>query len=322
MSAAERQELAGTVLDGRYRLGERIGIGGTGVVFAATRLADGHGLVVKTLRPCFVDHPDLGRRLRREAEVARNVSHPGIVPVTDEGTLIDGSPWIAMERVHGESLARLLLRRGTLLPDETAAIAIRVCAILHASHRAGYTHRDVKPEHVLLDRDAAGSLVVHLLDFGVCASPTQPDDERSREQGRVFGTPSYVSPEQASGKIDIDGRADLFSLGIVLYECLAGRLPFRASNVASLLLRIIREDAPPLALAAPHVDADTALLVHTALSRDSTRRFPSARAMARALAPLAGDRLHTERRVALGVRRASQPNRAVPSLTTAEHAAA
>jgi len=323
MNAGERNELSGTFLDGRYMLGDRIGIGGTGVVFAATRLADGHQLVIKTLRPCFVDHPDLGRRLRREAEVAHAVVHPGIVPVLDEGTLEDGSPWIALERVHGESLSRLLLRRGTILPDEAAAIAIRTCAILHASHRAGYTHRDVKPEHILLDRDVYGELDVQLLDFGVCASPTAPEDERAREAGRVFGTPSYVSPEQASGKVDVDGRADLFSLGIVLYECLSGRLPFRASNVASLLLRIIREDAPPLSLAAPHVGADVALLVHTALARDPEKRFPSARAMARALAPLAGDRLNVERRLALGIRRASKPNRAVPTMSeTAEAEAA
>jgi serine/threonine protein kinase len=314
MSLGERAELRGAVIEGKYRLGERIGIGGTGVVFEATRLADGHHVVVKTLRPCFVDHPDLGRRLRREAEVARTLVHPGIVTVTDEGTIEDGSPYIVMERAHGESLSRMLLRRGTLEPAEVAAIGVRVLAILQASHRAGYVHRDVKPEHILLDRDAHGELLVALLDFGVCSAPTAPADERAREQGRVFGTPSYVSPEQASGKVDVDGRADLFSLGITMWECLAGRLPFRASNVSSLLLRIIREDAPPLILAAPDVPRELADLIHVALARSAEARFPSARAMARALAPFAVDRAGVERRLASLARTSGSSESGFPTI--------
>ncbi len=322
MALGERADLRGTVIEGKYRIGERIGIGGTGVVFEATRLEDGRSVVVKTLRPCFLDHPDLGRRLRREAEVARSVMHPGIVTVTDEGTVYDGSPYVVMERAHGESLSRILMRRGPLAADETAAIAIRVLAILHASHRLGYIHRDVKPEHVLLDRDANGELLVSLLDFGVCSAPTAPADERAREQGRVFGTPSYVSPEQASGKVDVDGRADIFSLGIMLWECLAGRLPFRASSVSALLLRIIREDAPPLCLAAPDVPRELADLIHVALARSPESRFPSARAMARALAPFAADRLAVERRLAVGARTTSRTARSVPTLSAAAVVAA
>ena len=227
-----------------------------------------------------------------------------------------------MERAHGESLSRMLMRRGPLAADETAAIAIRVLAILHASHRMGYTHRDVKPEHVLLDRDAHGDLIVSLLDFGVCVAPTAPTEERAREQGRVFGTPSYVSPEQASGKVDVDGRADLFSLGITLWECLSGRLPFRASNVAGLLLRIIREDAPPLCLAAPHVPAELAAVIHVALARNPDGRFPSARAMARALAPFAVDRVAVERRLAVIARTTSMPERNIPTVSVAAVVAA
>jgi serine/threonine-protein kinase len=321
MALGERAELRGKVLEGKYLVGERIGIGGTGVVFAATRLADGAPVVVKTLRPCFVDHPDLGRRLRREAEVARVVPHPGIVRVLDEGFVDDGSPYVVMEYAHGESLSRLLMRRGPLSGEETVAIAVRVCAILHAAHRAGYVHRDVKPEHVLLDRDASGNLVVRLLDFGVCAAPTQPADERQREMGRVFGTPSYVSPEQAAGRIDIDGRADLFSLGVLMWECLTGRLPFRASNVANLLLRIIREDAPPLTLAAPSLAPELCDAVHVALARAPDGRFPSARAMARALLPFLADRVDTERQLAIVARTSSASAARVveqPTLSAAE----
>lgn len=298
MTVGERSNLTGTVVDGRYRVGRRIGIGGTGVVFEAERLSDGHIVVIKTLRPCFLDHPDLSRRLRREAEVARNVIHPGIVPVIDEGTMEDGSPFIIMEKVRGESLSRILLRRNSLRADETALIAMRVASILHAAHLQGYTHRDVKPEHVLLDRDDRNQLIVHLLDFGVCTSPTAPLDEKAREEGRVFGTPSYVSPEQASGESNVDGRADLFSLGILMYECLSGRPPFRASNVANLLLRIIREDAPPLALCSEQIPYGITEVVHRALSRDVDGRFASARAMSRALVPFVADRAAVEMHLA------------------------
>ncbi|MDD9935987.1 MAG: serine/threonine-protein kinase [Myxococcales bacterium] len=289
--------MRGRVLDGRYKIGRRIGLGGTGVVFEATT-RDGGTVAVKTLRPCFVEHPDLGRRLRREGEVAQRVHHPGIIQVFDSGTLHDGSPYIVMPLMMGESLNRLLLRSTELPMEMVAALASRVAAILHAAHCAGYVHRDVKPEHVLLDKSPTGDLVVHLLDFGVCSSANAPPAERNREKGKVFGTPSYVSPEQAAGENDIDGRADLFSLGVLMFEALSGRLPFSGSTVSKLLVRIIREDAPRVSELLPHVNPVADDVVARLLARDPEDRFPSARALARALAPHVGDRKLVERRIA------------------------
>ncbi len=294
----ERKELRGAVLDQRYELGDVLGIGGTAVVFAATRLSDGHSLVVKVLRPQFVENTDLCRRLRREAEVYRVVRHPGLVPILDQGTLPDGSPYLVLERVRGECMQRLLRRVGTLPPDLVGAIAMRVASILHAAHAHGYIHRDVKPEHILLDRDEDGSLRVRLLDFGVCAASTAPADERDRESGRVFGTPSYVSPEQASGDPDVDARADVFGLGIVMYEALTGRLPYTASNVANLLRRIIREEAPRAMLHRPDLGRSFDQAVATAMARDPEERFPTMRSFSRALTPLVADRHNVDRRLA------------------------
>lgn len=302
MICTERGDLKGTVLDGRYRIGTPIGVGGTGIVFSALRLDDERYVAIKVLRPSYVGHPDLGHRLRREAEVARAVDHPGIVPVLDEGTLPDGSPYIVMERVEGESLSRLLLRAGTLEVAESVALTMRVAAILHAVHREGYTHRDVKPEHVLLSSSAEGELVVRLLDFGVCASPTAPADERRRENGRVFGTPTYVSPEQASGNPNVDGRADVYGLGAMLFECLTGRVPFRASSVSALLMRIVSEDAPRCGAISSHIDLDLDAIVARCLARHVDDRFPSMRALARALVPHAGDRQAVERSLAAQVK--------------------
>jgi len=301
----ERHDLCGHVLDGRYRVVRRIGVGGTGVVFEAACEGDDSRVAIKTLRPCFVGHPDLGRRLQREAEVARRVRHPGVVDTLDQGVLSDGSPYIVMPLLAGESLARLLARRRQLTAKQVAVVASRVAAILHSAHCAGYVHRDVKPEHVLLGRNGTDDLTIHLLDFGVCASTAAPADERKREEGKVFGTPSYVSPEQASGRADVDARADLFGLGIVMFESLTGKLPFRGPTVSKLLLRIIREQAPRVSEIMPGVDGAMDALVDRLLRREPEDRLPSARALARALAPHVGNRTDVERDMAASLSVAS-----------------
>ncbi len=294
----ERTELRGALLSGMYRVGGCIGVGGTGIVFEATRLRDGATLVIKTLRPKFAHNADLVARLKREAEVAQTVFHPGIVPVLDHGILSDGSPFLVLKRLYGESLSRLLRRVGPLPVSECAVIAMRVAAILHAVHQAGYVHRDIKPEHIILDRNRRGELEVALLDFGVCAAHTAPHDERERERGRVYGTPTYVSPEQASGNPDVSAGADLYGFGITLYEMLSGEVPFRASDVTNLLRRIIKEDAPRVSLRAHHAAGPMDDIVAKLLRRNPRERYPSARALSRALTPLVIDRVAAERRLA------------------------
>jgi serine/threonine-protein kinase len=300
--AAERQELHGAVLDGRFRLGPALGIGGTSVVFEAERLDDGQPVVVKVLRDTFAFNAELIRRLRREAEVARAVAHPGIVPVLGEGMLEDGSPYLVLERLEGECCARLLRRAGPLPPAEVAAITLRAAAILHAGHARGYVHRDIKPEHIVLARLPDGRLDVRILDYGVCASARASEEEREAERGRVYGTPAYCSPEQAAGRPDVDARADVFALGIFMFEALTGRAPFLGSNVAAVLKRIIREDAPRVGLLLPELDLRYDSVVARAMARRPDDRFPSARALGRALLPLVGNRRETERTIAARVK--------------------
>jgi len=298
MASEERAGLRGAVLEGRYRVGAFIGVGGTGVVFEATDEWTGRVVVIKTMRPIFAYNASLVGRLRREAEVAQRVVHPGIVPVLDQGLLPDSSPFLVLERLHAESLNRLLRRHGTLSGADTAIIALRVAAILHRAHNHGYVHRDVKPEHVMLDRGPAGELLVWLLDFGVCTSDRASAEEKSQERGRVFGTPSYVSPEQASGDPDVDGRADIYGLGVTMYECLTGEVPFTAPSVTGLLRRIIREDPPHVRRLAPHVDVALDELVARAMARTREGRFVNARAFGRAIAPFVQGRLSLERDLA------------------------
>ncbi len=295
---AERSELCGKTLDGKYRVLHRIGLGGSGIVFEATCLSDRSVVAVKMLRPQFIRNVDLNHRLRREAEVSRRVRHPGIIPVIDQGTLIDGSPYIVMRRMYGESLSRLLLRVRGLRSDHVMAIALRLAPILHSVHSAGYTHRDIKPEHILLNRSTTGNLLVYLLDFGVCASSRMSEDDRNRELGKVFGTPVYVSPEQAAGNPDVDGRADLFSLGIVLFEALTGRMPFSGTTIPKLLLSILRQDAPRTRTINPDITPELDDIVASLLSREPEERLSSARVLSRVLAPLLKDRRDSEHDVA------------------------
>ncbi len=298
MANADRGELEGVVLDDRFRLGRMLGIGGTSVVFEARDLRTDSAVVVKVLRDMFAFNVELIRRIRREAEVARRVVHPGIVPVLEDGMLDDGSPYLVLERLDGECCARRLRRLGPMEPRHVAVIALRSAAILHACHARGYVHRDIKPEHIVLSSAPDGRLDVRILDFGVCASDRAPEDEKKSERGRVYGTPAYVSPEQARGKPDVDARADIFSLGTTMFELISGRVPFMGNNVANLLRRIIREDAPRLGLLMPELDLRYDAVVVRAMARAPQDRFSSARSFARALLPLVGERRVSERELA------------------------
>lgn len=293
MLSSERVELRGRILAGRYRVGRLVGSGGTGVVLEAVRIQDNRPLVIKTLKPIFADNRDLVRRLCREAEVSRMVGHPGILPIVDQGFLPDDTPYLVMPRLHGQSLARVLARTGTLTEPEAAVVGARVCAIIQATNLSGYVHRDLKPEHVILSA-RGGRLAVHVIDFGVCASVHASQQERRSEEGRVFGTPSYASPEQAAGYSDVDGRADVYGMGTVLFESLVGRPPFHAKNVIALLGRIIKEDAPRISSLIPHASGAMDAVVAQALERSLEHRFQSMRELAAALTPILGDRSRSE----------------------------
>lgn len=297
-ASQERSELCGQTLDGQYSVGARLGGGGTGIVFDGSCLMTCKPVALKMLRPHLIHQYDLAARLRRELEVSRRVLHPGVVRFFGEGTLSDGSPYLAMPRLQGVSLGRLLDRYGELPASVVLLLASRISSVLHSAHVAGYVHRDVKPEHIMLTQTARGELRVHLLDFGVCWSATADEAERRRESGRVFGTPHYVSPEQAAGEATIDGRADLFGLGVVMFEALTGSVPFSASSVTKLLVKIIREDAPRVSDLI-EVDAAVDCVVSQLLEREPERRMPTARALSRALLPFSRMRLDAERELLL-----------------------
>ncbi|MCM2257041.1 MAG: serine/threonine protein kinase [Vicinamibacteria bacterium] len=260
----------GTLVDGRYRVGAVLGSGGYAVVYRAVDETSGAVVALKLLRPDRVS-PVAIRRLQREAQSA--VDHPALVPVFDQGIAPEG-PFLVMELVEGETL-RERLKAG--LPPVAAAIAmaLAVADALQALHDAGLVHRDLKPSNILLGRDGG----VRIADLGLVTALEADEETRVTRADGLVGTMEYISPEQALGQ-DVDNRSDLYSLGIVLFEMLAGQLPFSArSSLGSVLARVTTEP-PPLSDSRPDAPAWLVAIVRQLLARDPAHRYSSARDVA------------------------------------------
>jgi serine/threonine-protein kinase len=219
-------QLEGSVVAGAYRILRRMGSGATGVIYEAVRLSDGVPVALKLLRAATAHEAVASDRLRREAEALGLAWHPNVVEVIDHGYLADGTAYLVMELLHGESLAARLQTKRRIAPYDLLPIAMQVCDALAAVHAAGVVHRDLKPSNVFLavDReDAAGTERVKLLDFGIAR--VEWEETRITNTGGPLGTPGYMSPEQEMGNGEVDGRSDLFALGALLFECLAGEPP-------------------------------------------------------------------------------------------------
>ena len=234
----EDRPTAGTVLDGRYEVGELLGQGGMGYVLAATHTVLGKRLAVKVLRREMTRDPEMAELFREEARAASSIGHPNIVEVTDFGTLpsIDGSPgasYFVMERLEGVCLADLI-NDGPMEVRRAVEIVRQMASALHAAHERGIVHRDVKPENVILTTRAGRADHVKILDFGLA--------KLGHDDLRVIGTPEYMSPEQGRAR-GVDRRSDVYSLGIVLYELLTGTVPFLDRDPL-LLLRKHALEAP------------------------------------------------------------------------------
>jgi serine/threonine protein kinase len=284
-----RKELWGALLDGQYRLGEPVGTGATGVVLRGYRESDGREVVVKVLKASLAHRADLGLRLRREAEAARAIRHPGIAACLGEGALSDGSPYVVFERLHGESLLRRVRRHGPLPVNQAIAVMRRATRVLAAVHAAGYVHRDLKSEHVWLSAER-GALHVSLIDFGVCQPPQT--DLSSALACQVLGTPGYLAPEQAAPSGPVTPRSDLYGLGATLFEALTGRPPFAGLNPGHLLRQALSEDPELVGRVRANVPRNLERLVQSLLARDPNDRPLNTRLVERALAAAADTPLH------------------------------
>jgi serine/threonine protein kinase len=251
---------AGALVAGRYRVLGRIGAGGMGVVYRAEHVHMRKVVALKVLHREFLKVDEVVARFEREAVAAGRIEHPNVVAASDFGKLDDGSFYLVLEFVDGPSLRALIEKDGALPLARTLKIAQQTVLALGAAHAAGIVHRDLKPDNVMLVTEPEGGDRVKVLDFGIArmAAPDASGDSKLTRAGVVMGTVAYMSPEQATGQT-IDERADLYSLGVMLYEMIAGVVPFDAELPSQVLARQLVEEPPPLPPGTPPVLAKLVL---------------------------------------------------------------
>jgi serine/threonine protein kinase len=278
--------LCGRVVGGRWRVLRRLSQGGMGSIYEAQNVSIGKRVALKFIHG-WGESPEACLRFQREAEAASAVESAHIVHVFDTGTTDEGQPYLVMELLQGESLGARLRRGPRPSVAEAVQIAAQVLRGLHRAHEAGVIHRDLKPENVFLVRQDDGSILAKILDFGISKftrGGQAPGLGTITREGTVLGTPYYMSPEQAQALPGLDARSDLFSLGVILFECLAGQLPWSSLvSYEAVVVAICSRDAPDIRLFAPEVPAPLAHVLKKALAREADERFPSARAFLDAL---------------------------------------
>jgi tRNA A-37 threonylcarbamoyl transferase component Bud32 len=265
-------------LAGRYRLIEKVGEGGAAEVYRARDERLGRMVAIKRLRPQFTTDDASRSRFTIEARTAAGLSHPNIVDVYDFGESPDGSMWIAMQYVEGQNLKDLLHRRGRMTAAEVVQIVQQVCAALSVAHAKGLIHRDVKPQNIMIDR--AGD--VRLTDFGIVKALSGPELTMT---GMTFGTAAYLSPEQATGE-PLSPASDIYALGCVMYEMLAGTPPFTGENPAVVAYKQVWEQPRPLHDLVPEVPPSLESIVMRCLNKEPARRYPSTDMLAADLAAM------------------------------------
>jgi serine/threonine-protein kinase len=267
------------ILSGKYRLERELGRGGMGSVWLAQHMTLCSPVAIKLIDPGIAENPEALSRFLREAQSAASLRSPHVVQILDHG-VDNGVPFIVMELLEGESLSARIERQHRLSPADTARILTQVCRAITRAHEAGVIHRDLKPDNIFLVRNDEDE-VAKVLDFGVAKASSHGMGTAvgATRTGSVLGTPYYMSPEQAEGMKNIDGRSDLWSLGVIAWECLLGSRPFEAETLGGLLLAICARDMPvPSTMGA--VPAGFDAWFARACSRDVGGRFGSAKELA------------------------------------------
>src|SRR5882724_9705188 len=266
-------------LAGTYTIEGEIGRGGMGVVYRARDERLQRRVAIKVLPPELAFQKDIRERFTREAQTAAKLSHPHIVPIHTVGEG-QGLVYFVMGYVDGESVAGRIRRRGKLPVDEARRIMMESADALSAAHALSIIHRDIKPDNILLEGPRGRVMVT---DFGIAKALSSTSGATLTGAGVAIGTPAFMSPEQAAGEREIDGRSDVYSLGVVSFQMLTGELPFTAPTVAGILMKQITEPAPDIRSRRPDVPEDVALAVSRCLEKDPENRWPSADALRRSL---------------------------------------
>jgi serine/threonine protein kinase len=320
LSALPPPARLGEVL-GKYRLERILAEGGMGVVVAATHLQLNQPIAIKFMSPLFVENEMGVSRFLLEARAAAHIHSEHVVRVLDVEMLPGGTPYIVMEYLHGEDLSRMLERRGRVSVPEAVDYVLQACEAIAEAHVAGIVHRDLKPGNLFCCTRPDGAPLIKVLDFGVSKLLPRADAELRANASTgphvVMGTPLYSSPEQLRAAANVDARADIWALGVILYELVAGRPPFDADSFMQVCAKVAYVPCPPLQELRPDAPPELCAVVARCLAKDPGERFPTVADFAKALAPLAprGSLLSIERaeNIIRGDARARGVDRTLPS---------
>jgi serine/threonine-protein kinase len=288
------------VLAGKYRVERLIGSGGTGVVAQATHLKLERQVALKLLRFEVSDRPEVVARFAREARAAARLKGEHVTRILDVGELDDGTPYLVMEFLEGSDFRALLAERGRLGITDAVGYVLQACEAVAEAHAAGIVHRDLKPANLFLTHTPDSAPLVKVLDFGISKAMTGVEAEEAvslTSSASVMGTPLYMSPEQMKNAREVDARTDLWALGAILYEFVAGRPPFVARSLPELCVMLMQQDPVAVRLLRPEVPEELARVIERCLRKNRADRYRDVADLAQALAPHASPaaRLRVER---------------------------
>ncbi|MCA9671649.1 MAG: serine/threonine protein kinase [Myxococcales bacterium] len=278
----------GTTFAGRYRIISKLGEGGMGVVYIAEHIAIEKKVALKVLLQEYARKADLKERFLQEAKAAARIGHENIVDITDFGDTPDGSVFFAMEFLEGQELSQAVKKNGAYPWQKAKPILLQICRAMGAAHSKHIIHRDMKPENIFLIEREGKPDFVKVLDFGIAkVTDDSPGERRLTKTGMIFGTPEYMSPEQAQGHKP-DHRVDIYALGVIMYELLTGRVPFKADTFMGILTKHIFEQPTPPSEVEPSVPGEVEAIILKAMAKDRDDRYRSMAEMASAISTCAG----------------------------------